>query len=143
MESEMKKCFFLVLFISSFNSYADEMVFECPETLYINSVILENDQPLPLNVELNTTNQPAIHLTGIDLYHNNKPLKSENKDGQNFSWEELNRFPQGLDDWIYFVCQYQNNIQLTKKVIYVSKCKGHSELSADKQYLTYADFECE
>lgn len=138
----MKKKLFLLIPFFVFNVYADEMVFDCPDILFVDSVVLENNQPLPFNIELNAFTQPAIHLIGIKLYSNSQPVKLVKNDGNNYYWGNLQDFPQGLNEWIYFACQYDNGVQLTKKAIYVSECKAHTTPSNDKKYLIQAEFQC-
>ncbi|MCX8640859.1 MULTISPECIES: STY0301 family protein [unclassified Gilliamella] len=127
----------------TFNSYADEMVFDCPEVVYIDSVVLEHNRPLPFNIDVNAFTKPKAHLTSINLYNNDKPIPSENKGNKNYHWKDLNSYNQGFNDWIYFVCQYENSIQLTKKAIYVSDCKALTVPSNNNKYLISAEFQCE
>ncbi|OCG01632.1 hypothetical protein [Gilliamella sp. wkB112] len=139
----MKSYAILLSIFCSFTVYADEMIFRCPEAVYIDSVVLENNQSLPFNVEVNEFNRPKAHLVGVNLYNNSQTMKTAKNDGKNYFWKELNSYHQGLNEWIYFVCIYENNVQLTKKAIYVSECNAHTVSSNDKKYLKSAEFKCE
>lgn len=143
MEKTMKSYIILLSIFCTFSIYADEMTFRCPEVVYIDSVVLENNQALPFNVEVNEFMKPKIHLIGVSLYNNNQSIKADVNDGSNYLWKELNSYHQGLNEWIYFVCRYENNVQLSKKAIYVSECNAHIMASSDKKYLKTAEFKCE
>lgn len=139
----MKNYVILLSLFCTFNSYADEMVFSCPEVVYIDSVVLEHNQPLPFNIELDTSTKPKFHLININLYNNNMPIKPQKNDGKNYFWSDLNGYHQGLNEWIYFACQYENGIKLSKKVLYVSECKARTTLANNKKYLKSAEFNCD